>query len=146
MPMWRVSVQSNALVNIANLQGNTALHEAVRGGHQPLVELLLRGGASPGLRNKRQRTPLDCAYELGGKVVYTHTNTHTHINDQLISHLNWVIFSERAVTHFFFCRTRRSWELCRKRPDFPPTPNQSNSCRCPKELWVMNITVISLVH
>lgn len=63
------SSQSNALVNVVNLQGNTALHEAVRGGHQALVELLLRGGASPGLRNKRQRTPLDCAYELGGKVV-----------------------------------------------------------------------------
>lgn len=61
-------VQSNALVNVANNQGNTALHEAVRGGHQSLVELLLRSGASPGPRNKRQRTPLDCAYELGGKV------------------------------------------------------------------------------
>ncbi|XP_070828614.1 ankyrin repeat domain-containing protein 27 [Chaetodon trifascialis] len=60
-------LQSNALVNVANLQGNTSLHEAVRGGHQALVELLLRAGASPGLRNKRQRTPLDCAYELGGK-------------------------------------------------------------------------------
>ncbi|KAK1887280.1 Ankyrin repeat domain containing protein 27 [Dissostichus eleginoides] len=48
-------------------QGNTALHEAVRGGQQALVELLLRGGAAPGLRNKRQRTALDCAYELGGK-------------------------------------------------------------------------------
>lgn len=62
-------LQSNALVNMANLQGNTALHEAVRGGHQALVELLLKSGASPGLRNKRQRTPLDCAYELGGKVL-----------------------------------------------------------------------------
>ncbi|XP_029288904.1 ankyrin repeat domain-containing protein 27 isoform X2 [Cottoperca gobio] len=60
-------LQSDALVNVVNLQGNTALHEAVRGGHQALVELLLRGGASPDLRNKRQRTPLDCAYELGGK-------------------------------------------------------------------------------
>lgn len=56
-------------MNVANLQGNTALHEVVRGGHLALVELLLRGGASPGIRNKRQRTPLDCAYELGGKVV-----------------------------------------------------------------------------
>lgn len=56
-------------MNVANLQGNTALHEAVRGGHLALVELLLRGGTSPGIRNKRQRTPLDCAYELGGKVV-----------------------------------------------------------------------------
>uniref|UniRef100_A0A7N6AIJ5 VPS9 domain-containing protein n=1 Tax=Anabas testudineus TaxID=64144 RepID=A0A7N6AIJ5_ANATE len=59
---------SNALVNVTNLQGNTALHEAVRGGHQVVVEELLKAGASPGVRNKRQRTPLDCAYELGGKV------------------------------------------------------------------------------
>lgn len=66
-------------MNVANLQGNTALHEAVRRGHQPLVELLLRGGASPGLRNKRQRTALDCAYELGGKVRrHAHTLTQTH--------------------------------------------------------------------
>ncbi|XP_034390842.1 LOW QUALITY PROTEIN: ankyrin repeat domain-containing protein 27 [Cyclopterus lumpus] len=60
-------LQSGALLNVVNLQGNTALHESVRGGHQLLVELLLRGGASAGIRNKRQRTPLDCAYELGGK-------------------------------------------------------------------------------
>lgn len=63
-----VCVQSNALVNVANLQGNTALHEAARRGHQVLVELLLRGGASPSLSNKSQRTPLDSAYEMGGKV------------------------------------------------------------------------------
>lgn len=56
-------------MNVTNLQGNTALHEAVRGGHQVVVEELLKAGASPGVRNKRQRTPLDCAYELGGKVV-----------------------------------------------------------------------------
>ncbi|XP_054631968.1 ankyrin repeat domain-containing protein 27 isoform X2 [Dunckerocampus dactyliophorus] len=60
-------IQSQALVNVANNQGNTALHEAVRGRHPALVELLLRGGASPELRNRRQRTPLDSAYELGGK-------------------------------------------------------------------------------
>uniref|UniRef100_A0A1A8EE69 Ankyrin repeat domain 27 (VPS9 domain) n=1 Tax=Nothobranchius kadleci TaxID=1051664 RepID=A0A1A8EE69_NOTKA len=60
-------LQSHALVNMVNLQGNSALHVAVRGGHQELVELLLRAGASPALRNKRQRTPLDCAYEHGGK-------------------------------------------------------------------------------
>lgn len=73
-------MQSNALVNVANMQGNTALHEAVRGGHQAVVELLLRSGASPSLRNKRQRTPLDCAYEFGGKVVpHTH-NTQIKMN------------------------------------------------------------------
>ncbi|XP_047245850.1 ankyrin repeat domain-containing protein 27 isoform X3 [Girardinichthys multiradiatus] len=67
LEMASTLLQSKALVNVVNLQGNTALHEAVRGGHQALVELLLRAGASPSLRNKRQRTPLDCAYELGGK-------------------------------------------------------------------------------
>ncbi|XP_029908912.1 ankyrin repeat domain-containing protein 27 isoform X2 [Myripristis murdjan] len=60
-------LESNALVNIVNQQGNTALHEAVRGGHQALVEVLLQGGASLAQRNKRHRTPLDCAYELSGK-------------------------------------------------------------------------------
>lgn len=55
-------------MNLANLQGNTALHVAVRRGHQALVELLLRGGACPSLRNRKQLTPLDCAYEMGGKV------------------------------------------------------------------------------
>lgn len=75
-------MQSNALVNVVNLQGNTALHEAARGGHQALVELLLRGGASAGIRNKRQRTPLDCAYELGGKVVQQqhYSNTEAQFN------------------------------------------------------------------
>uniref|UniRef100_A0A667YEE7 Ankyrin repeat domain 27 n=1 Tax=Myripristis murdjan TaxID=586833 RepID=A0A667YEE7_9TELE len=81
-------LESNALVNIVNQQGNTALHEAVRGGHQALVEVLLQGGASLAQRNKRHRTPLDCAYELSGKVAlqrhntdttaHTHTHTHTH--------------------------------------------------------------------
>lgn len=68
--------QSNALVNVVNVQGNTALHEGVRGGHQAVVELLLKAGASPSIRNKRQRTPLECAYELGGKVV-----PHKHCRD-----------------------------------------------------------------
>ncbi|CAG01081.1 unnamed protein product, partial [Tetraodon nigroviridis] len=54
--------QSDAQVNVANLQGNAALHEAVRRGHLALVELLLRGKASASLKNRKQRTPLDCAY------------------------------------------------------------------------------------
>ena len=32
------------------------------------MELLLQGGCAVSLRNKRQRTPLDCAQEVGGKV------------------------------------------------------------------------------
>lgn len=76
-------------MNAANLQGNTALHEAVRRGHQALVELLLRAGASPSPRNKRQRTPLDCAYELGGKVreqapCITILHYFEHFMDQMV--------------------------------------------------------------
>lgn len=60
--------QSGALVNLANNHGNTGLHEAVRGGHVQLVELLLHRGALVHMRNKRLRTALDCAHETAGKV------------------------------------------------------------------------------
>lgn len=55
-------------MNLSNNQGNTALHEAVKGGHLALVELLLQAGALVHMRNKRQRTALDCAVETRGKV------------------------------------------------------------------------------
>uniref|UniRef100_H3CYI9 Ankyrin repeat domain 27 n=1 Tax=Tetraodon nigroviridis TaxID=99883 RepID=H3CYI9_TETNG len=60
---------SDAQVNVANLQGNAALHEAVRRGHLALVELLLRGKASASLKNRKQRTPLDCAYEQNTEIL-----------------------------------------------------------------------------
>ncbi|RXM35953.1 Ankyrin repeat domain-containing protein 27 [Acipenser ruthenus] len=60
-------LQSGASLNVANNQGNTALHEAVKGSHRPLVELLLQCGASLQVRNKRLRTPLDCAEEMCGR-------------------------------------------------------------------------------
>ena len=63
-----MGLQSNASVNLSNNQGNTALHEAVRGGHLALVELLLQAGALVHMRNRRQRTALDCGKETGGKV------------------------------------------------------------------------------
>uniref|UniRef100_A0A8C9W2I0 Ankyrin repeat domain 27 n=1 Tax=Scleropages formosus TaxID=113540 RepID=A0A8C9W2I0_SCLFO len=56
-----------ASVNMSNQQGNAPLHEAVKGSHLALAELLVKAGASVQLRNKRQRTPLDCALEMGGK-------------------------------------------------------------------------------
>uniref|UniRef100_A0A8C8MCY1 VPS9 domain-containing protein n=1 Tax=Oncorhynchus tshawytscha TaxID=74940 RepID=A0A8C8MCY1_ONCTS len=58
-------VSLNASVNLSNNQGNTALHEAVRGGHLALVELLLQAGALVHMRNRRQRTALDCGKETG---------------------------------------------------------------------------------
>lgn len=66
-------------MNLANNQGNTALHEAVKGGHQTLVELLLQAGALAHLRNKRQRTALDCAQE---------TVMQANVSNHSFSHLN----------------------------------------------------------
>lgn len=107
----RVRPQSNALVNVANLQGNTALHEAVRRGHQPLVELLLRGGASPGLRNKRQRTPLDCAYELGGKVRRKRDTPASFIHAQKVNQGNNHVKVTQARKFVSMSRTEGEREL-----------------------------------
>ncbi|KAI4799410.1 hypothetical protein KUCAC02_016944 [Chaenocephalus aceratus] len=77
--VMRFLLECNAKLNKKDHYGNTPLIQAclcgnletashlVTGGQQALVELLLRGGAAPGLRNKRHRTALECAYELGGK-------------------------------------------------------------------------------
>lgn len=56
-----LAVQHGASVNLSNAKGNTALHEAVIGGNEALVELLLQNGAVTHLRNERNRTPADCA-------------------------------------------------------------------------------------
>ena len=48
-------------MNLSNAKGNTALHEAVVGRNEALVDLLLQNGALTHLRNDRSRTPADCA-------------------------------------------------------------------------------------
>lgn len=82
--------QSGALVNLTNNHGNTGLHEAVRGGHVQLVELLLHRGALVHMRNKRQRTALDCAHETAGKVcVYLHffLSQNTNLSQKVMINL-----------------------------------------------------------
>lgn len=53
--------QHGASVNLSNARGNTALHEAVIGKNEALVDLLLRNGAVTHIRNERNCTPADCA-------------------------------------------------------------------------------------
>ena len=79
-------LQSCASVNLANNHGNTAMHEAVRGGHQALVELLLQEGGLVHLRNKRQRTPLDCAQETGSKVRTSQPGHHSAYSQNTDKH------------------------------------------------------------
>ncbi|NXC19742.1 ANR27 protein, partial [Corythaeola cristata] len=50
-----------ASVNLSNAKGNTALHEAVIGKNEALVDLLLQNGAMTHIRNERNCTPADCA-------------------------------------------------------------------------------------
>ncbi|CAJ0936981.1 unnamed protein product [Ranitomeya imitator] len=63
-PLTSVALlQHGASVNLGNVNGNTALHEAVRRNHEGLVKLLLLYGAPADVRNKRQYSPLDFAKE-----------------------------------------------------------------------------------
>lgn len=56
-----LTVQHGASVNLSNAKGNTALHEAVIGKNEALVDLLLQHGAVTHIRNGRNCTPADCA-------------------------------------------------------------------------------------
>ncbi|CAB1322820.1 unnamed protein product [Coregonus sp. 'balchen'] len=86
----RHGANSNASVNLSNNQGNTALHEAVRGGHLALVELLLQAGALVHMRNKRQRTALDCGTETGGKRLKPHQDNANGRHQKLAQSINRV--------------------------------------------------------
>lgn len=48
-------------MNLSNAKGSTALHEAVAGGSEALVALLLQHGALRHLRNEHGCSPADCA-------------------------------------------------------------------------------------
>jgi ankyrin len=60
-------IQNGAHINAQNKAGSTALHGAVRRGHEEIVEALLKSGARKGLKNKKGETPLDKAENLGKK-------------------------------------------------------------------------------
>ncbi|XP_055582584.1 ankyrin repeat domain-containing protein 27 isoform X1 [Falco cherrug] len=58
---FNLALQHGASVNLSNAKGNTALHEAVIGRNEALVDLLLQNGAMTHIRNERNCTPADCA-------------------------------------------------------------------------------------
>jgi len=58
----RVLFEYGADVNATNNDHETALHWAVKGGYHELVQLLLNK-ASPNIKDKSGKTPLDLAYE-----------------------------------------------------------------------------------
>jgi ankyrin repeat protein len=57
-------IQRGGQVNAQNDAHRTALHGAVRRGHEEIVKLLLIAGASKTVKNKKGETPLDKAIKL----------------------------------------------------------------------------------
>ena len=57
----KLAAESGVDVNIANADGNTALHSAAAHGYDSVVQFLGENGARLDIRNKRGHTPLDTA-------------------------------------------------------------------------------------
>jgi ankyrin repeat protein len=60
----RLYLRSGAQADARNEAGRTALHGAVRRGHEAIVGILLEAGADKTLKNKKGETPLDKAIKL----------------------------------------------------------------------------------
>jgi ankyrin repeat protein len=66
IPFIKKLIRHKVPLNQANDKGYTALHMAVLCGRDEVVELLLKAGANPNTKEKREkRTPLHDAVELG---------------------------------------------------------------------------------
>ncbi len=63
----KLLIRKGADMNAQNKAGRTALHGAVRRGHEEIVHALLKSGAKKGLKNKKGETPLDKAKNLRKK-------------------------------------------------------------------------------
>jgi catalase (peroxidase I) len=51
--------------NAQDFSGDTALHDAARFGHAKVVDILIKGGASLSIKNKKGQTPYDVAVQYG---------------------------------------------------------------------------------
>lgn len=66
LPAMKLLLAAGADINLANAQGQTALHAAAQWGHDKLVQYLVDKGANVNARDRRGFTPLDAALGLAG--------------------------------------------------------------------------------
>lgn len=59
-----VLLEAGAQVNHQSGSGTTALHDAVRAGHEDTVKALMTAGGDPSIRNKRQETAFEAAKDF----------------------------------------------------------------------------------
>lgn len=60
--MTNILLQSGAVVNIGDIEGNTPLHLACDSGYADIYEALVAGGGLTELKNKDSKTPREMGY------------------------------------------------------------------------------------
>ncbi len=68
--MVRLLLYNDALVDAEDGDGDTSLHVSTVGGHQTIVEMLLKQGANPNLRNNAGDVPSSIAKRLHFETIY----------------------------------------------------------------------------
>ena len=64
LKMVQMLVEKGAVVDALDTDGDTALHKAVKGDHLPAMHHLLKSGANPHLKNKRNVSPFELAQKM----------------------------------------------------------------------------------
>jgi hypothetical protein len=64
LKMVELLVEKGAEVDALDTEGDTPLHKAVKGDHLPAMHHLLKNGANPHLKNKRNISPLELAQKM----------------------------------------------------------------------------------
>ncbi len=88
----QVLIAHSASINAVDNDGNTALHLAIRQGHAGAVQALIAAGADHIIRNTRNQTPLELAYEYRNDAIIDMLNREIIIpeilrDQQLFEHL-----------------------------------------------------------
>jgi len=81
--LMELLLKRHAALDGADVHGNTALHWALRQGHEAITALLLQYGADKTLKNNNQLTPIEFAYIYQKKTIHRLSNKIDEMKDLL---------------------------------------------------------------